>query len=78
MFSTSVAVITWPTSDFVVCTSGDSAVTLTVSFSPATFIVTSTLVEVPTWTCTSLVTTFAKPVSSATTSYVPGGRNSIR
>ncbi len=71
MFSTIVFVITWPTSDLVVCTSGASPVTTTVSERLPTFIVKSTVTEEATCTTMPLWTCVENPWISAVTSQVP-------
>ena len=67
MFSIIFVLITWPTSDLVVWTSGDSPVTVMLSATVATFMVKSTFVELPTCTMAPLNTIVAKPESSAVT-----------
>jgi hypothetical protein len=60
--------MTCPTSEVVVRIWDDSPPTVTVSATPATAIVKSTVVTVPTCTGTPLLTREVKPVSSTVTS----------
>jgi hypothetical protein len=73
MFSTSVSLITCPTSDRVVWTRGDSPETVMVSLRFPTAIVKSALTDDPTCTMSPLRSCVEKPWISAVTSYVPAG-----
>src|SRR5688572_31414241 len=77
-FSIMVWVMTWPTSEVLVWTSGTSPVTVMASATPPTFIVKSTVEVLPTWTVTPWWTCVEKPERSTETSYLPEDRKSTR